>query len=696
MRRISNYWLTLRGLVAATVVGGMALLSSCNGDEAQQGPKGDPSREVMFLAYAQKGSRTRVQDAPTSNITNFNAFAIWSVDGKPLDNLSPAKVERADNTSPWTYTPKQRWPETGKIDFYAYSPDDADGLDVNYDKTHYTAADLTIDYKVPAPPTILNNASRQQDLLVAVKPNVDCSMPGPVSLNFQHVLSRIQLKARLAVKNNAEYSVSRVRFVHLSDEGNLALSTTNIPDGDGFTYNDVLDRLPLVLWTAHNNAEAVYDFVFGTPIKVNHHINYTDIITLAQAILVLPQTTKIGEAKPLSEFVDANDPADPADDKFYIRIDFVSSEDPDVTKVKYFAVREPLDPARNLPLSFEAGRSYTFVVDLSDYDYINFADVKVADFDEAFAGGGLPYVDITNDPDPVLTADAYMPAPHKGWAGSNIYWDGTKLTFADIDYDPTTDPANDGKKTDDPDYVDKSQYQGLYFKWGSLVGISPVDAWGGTTVLYAPHGVNGAYAATTATALASGNWDNIKTVTTDLTTINGVDEMRKSGYVTYLNTVPANFTDYLGDICAYLSGRPGVPDGFWRMPTSAEFEPEFPAPFVSPGDYAREGTVNDKNTADWSDDEYIWTGPSNDKTDGTYAITNGYRLKYFGKFVFFPASGNRSSSNGVLYDLGLSGTAWSSSPRNTSGRDLGFNATGVGPARSNSRALGFPVRCVKK
>jgi hypothetical protein len=46
------------------------------------------------------------------------------------------------------------------------------------------------------------------------------------------------------------------------------------------------------------------------------------------------------------------------------------------------------------------------------------------------------------------------------FAGSNIYWDGSKLTFVKEPYD-----------------MSKVMNQGLFFKWGSLVGISPLGAW---------------------------------------------------------------------------------------------------------------------------------------------------------------------------------------------------------------------------
>jgi hypothetical protein len=627
----------------------------------------------------------------SDKMQNFNAFAIWSGDSKPLPNLAPATVTGGQGG--WTYgPPKQLWPQTGTIDFYAYSPDDATTptyLTAHYNATDYTPAHLYISYTVPTPPSDLAQVSPQQDLLVAVKPDVSCNTPGPVTLNFQHALSRIQLKARPAIAG-AKYVVNRVKFLNLSNEGNLALSTANIPDEDGFDYDDVLPHAPLVLWTDHNAKTTDYEFSWTTPVEVFNHAAYSNIITGNDAFVILPQTTELGDIIPIADFVDATNPADPADSKFYVRIDFAPEGNPTDVKVKYFAVREPLDPAKNEPLSFEAGRSYTFIVDLSGSDYIEFANVEIHAFNEAFTDSELPEIDITPDPNPVLTADAYMPAPNKGFAGSNIYWDSVneRLTFGDVG-----DTSNETN-------------QGLYFKWGSLVGISPVGNWDATTVLYTPTGINGAYEATTADAYAAGDWTQIaaaagtRNFDAGQDPIVGVDDLRLSGYVSYLNTLPAELAAFKGDICAYLSGRPGIPEGFWRLPTSAEFEYgtyDPLVPFVSPGAYDREGSVNDKGTPDRGDDEFLWTAGASDQIDGTFSIANGYRLEYAsGKYAFFPASGSRNNSTGALNELGLRGYAWSSSPYGANGRYLSFNAPGVNPAYSSNRARGFAVRCVKK
>ncbi len=62
-----------------------------------------------------------------------------------------------------------------------------------------------------------------------------------------------------------------------------------------------------------------------------------------------------------------------------------------------------------------------------------------------------------------------------------------------------------------------------------------------------------------------------------------------------------------------------------------------------------------------------------------------------------PASGYRVSGSGGLTTVGANGYAWSSSPYSASsvyGSNLSFNSSGVNPEDNNSRANGFPVRCV--
>jgi hypothetical protein len=147
-----------------------------------------------------------------------------------------------------------------------------------------------------------------------------------------------------------------------------------------------------------------------------------------------------------------------------------------------------------------------------------------------------------------------------GWAGSNIYWDGTRLTFAA----PGTD--------------DKQYYQGVFFRWGSLVGISPVgDFDAGTTPIYVPtsSGETVTWTKTNLTTAQSASYSYyFSTPHTDYTSY-------KFDYIPYVNTgeVSLGTTSptydpgaFKGDICRYLTETGDAPDGNWVMPTLADFE----------------------------------------------------------------------------------------------------------------------------
>ena len=98
------------------------------------------------------------------------------------------------------------------------------------------------------------------------------------------------------------------------------------------------------------------------------------------------------------------------------------------------------------------------------------------------------------------------------------------------------------------------------------------------------------------------------------------------------------------------------------------------------------------------------------KRDATFNASNrnslGTQRGYFfyytawhdGDTDFYPASGYRNRTSGALTYVGSGGYSWSSSPAqsSTSAGYLSFLATGVYPQCNDSRAYGFPVRCVRE
>ena len=234
-----------------------------------------------------------------------------------------------------------------------------------------------------------------------------------------------------------------------------------------------------------------------------------------------------------------------------------------------------------------------------------------------------------------INVGGYYPTIHSGWAGSNIYFDGSKLTFDGI-----------GITT-------HQNYQGVYFMGGSLFGISPMGAYSTSTTLYPPTGG-------TTNGLA---WTAIPRV--DDTSITA-DRNRAYLYEVH------DPNKSIGDICKYLTDKGWAPAGKWRMPTSSEFEESTNySSFIS----GSNGTSNAAGTASF--------GSGRNRTDVT-------------PNVFFTATGNRDYSNGALNGVGGGSYYWSSSPSGTYGYNLYFYNGGVNTSYTASRAYGFLVRCVRE
>jgi hypothetical protein len=208
------------------------------------------------------------------------------------------------------------------------------------------------------------------------------------------------------------------------------------------------------------------------------------------------------------------------------------------------------------------------------------------------------------------------------WAHSNIYWDGSKLTFDKY-------PANS-----------HPSYQGVYFKWGSLVGISPAGSLNsnyGNIAIYIPP-VNGESAWRTGKASDANAWGSTFESIRYISPGSGFDRDKNKNYLYDAVGTASHHSNYYGDICSYLTG------GVWRIPNTAEFG--------AAGNYSNPGTIG---------------SDPNDVTGRGSIVSGGVTYNSTYGAVFFPASGYRSDSgNGMTQSgndttVGLYVTYWSGS-----------------------------------
>ena len=213
------------------------------------------------------------------------------------------------------------------------------------------------------------------------------------------------------------------------------------------------------------------------------------------------------------------------------------------------------------------------------------------------------------------------------WAGSNIYWDINRNSLFFLPTPTYSNPPNPA--------LDVSQgIQGVYFAWGSLVGVSPrgiaIDL---STALYVPPVVNANWTTPDYTAFGASQTAIPRLpVGASLVSATWLDDHSGRNYLS--ETAVHSPSTYQGDICKYLSDNGFSPSGEWRMPNSKEFQdrPANPAYQLSSPFGAHPG----------------FAGVSADGTTNFYSIPSYLRRPLVLTNTIFPAGGSRNNAGTLV------------------------------------------------
>jgi hypothetical protein len=248
------------------------------------------------------------------------------------------------------------------------------------------------------------------------------------------------------------------------------------------------------------------------------------------------------------------------------------------------------------------------------------------------------------------------------FAGSNIYWDGSKMTFEPAGYTG-----------------EKSFYPGLHFRWGSMVGIAPRISFYANPRIYYP--------------IDATTWSADGTVASDLYAswgaipiVSPTSEGSSVGTVTNYNGGTPDYLRRTGDICRRI-------DPNYRLPRAIEFE-------KAPGGFALDGSMcawGANSAPDW----YKGTASYSSYTmeaNGTAVFSYGGSTTFtFATFqgVIFPITFYHRQ-DGVATDSNYLGTYYSSSARIQYPTFMAFSAYGVAPKYGVADTqLAHSIRCVK-
>ena len=227
---------------------------------------------------------------------------------------------------------------------------------------------------------------------------------------------------------------------------------------------------------------------------------------------------------------------------------------------------------------------------------------------------------------------------------------------------------------------------GLYFKWGSLIGMTGNSAGStsfaaGNNIAFVPQGCT----------LTINSYNTVPYADETTFAVGRAEDVFK----TY-NTSGFNAVTGKGDICRYMSNQSGWQYGKWRLPTSMELET------------LSENNTNNTLYGSWSTD--LANQKKDINKDGNFAVLTGY---FVGAKVidpndgmtvappvgtiYLPASGMRNGSNsGNLVNMGNYGGTWTCSATiNTEAYRLLFSSMFLQPARTSVRVDGQTIRCVR-
>jgi hypothetical protein len=305
------------------------------------------------------------------------------------------------------------------------------------------------------------------------------------------------------------------------------------------------------------------------------------------------------------------------------------------------------------------------------------------------------------------------------WARSNVYWDDTaeQLTFV---------PANGT--------TDNQGYQGVFFKWGSLVGISPAqvggsDAFSGSTPLYIPVVHASTWKATDGNSTGSDTDIDVSvrhnyTVWSEASYIDdtegdipymdpsqgGIGTDRSNTWL--IDAERNNFETYKGlrgDICQYIGATTtDVNLKGYRMPASYEYGTHDVTSWGTPNANGWQKHTNDFTTetngagypngrADLLSNVESANFDPSENSHAANTVVFGSAINTTMGDAVFPASGLRGVSDGALRSVGLVGMYWSGTTYTNDKHqyNLEFTDAHVKADDYSRRSYGFPVRCVK-
>ena len=258
---------------------GMAL-TACNSDETVEMAKGNA---IGFKTFVNNSTRA-ANDATTTNLESFKVWGLMNKGDKTGTPFVAKEVTKANGT--WSYTPPVYWEKDYAYSFVALAPNEA------YTFTAPTAINTwgSLTFENGDGETDLIYATAKQETV----PANGC--PAPVSLTFNHMLSRVRFQFENGMLDGSKLTVSNVKINDAYTSGTATLAE-QLAD---LTWNPVQGTGAIVFGNAaamDPNAKAETAHKYMIPATKKYNLTFTvtrvhhGVTDTYNHTVTLPETT---------------------------------------------------------------------------------------------------------------------------------------------------------------------------------------------------------------------------------------------------------------------------------------------------------------------------------------------------------------------------------------------------------------------
>lgn len=266
-------------LVMGLAAMGLAL-TACNSDETVEVAKG---KAIGFKTFVNNSTRV-ANDATTDGLKSFKVWGLMNNGTQTGTPFVAKEVTKENNT--WSYTPPVYWEKGYSYSFVALAPNNA------YTFTAPTVINTWGSLK-------FDNGAGETDLIYATAkqetvPANGC--PAPVSLTFNHMLSRVRFQFENGMLDGSKLTVSNVKIndAYTSGTATLAEQLTDL------TWNPVQGTGALEFGNAaamDPNAKAETAHKYMIPATKKYNLTFTvtrvhhGVTDTYNHTVTLPETT---------------------------------------------------------------------------------------------------------------------------------------------------------------------------------------------------------------------------------------------------------------------------------------------------------------------------------------------------------------------------------------------------------------------